>query len=115
MRTKPRLGGSIPFPSLAPPPTSIDEVIAKLEKILAWARESPSRIGYFTALYIEVTIAVRNAVNDGTFANPARIEALDVAFASRYLNALEQFTSGQLALRALGLFVPATAPIGGRS
>ena len=92
---KSRLGGSVPFPSLAPPPTTIDEVISKLEEVFAWARESPSRIGYFTALYIEVTIAVRNAVNDGTFANPALIEALDVAFASRYLTALEQFTSAQ--------------------
>lgn len=68
-------------------------MIDKLEIVLAWARESPSPIGYFTALYIEVTIAVRNAVNDGTFADPARIEALDIAFASRYLTALEQFTS----------------------
>jgi hypothetical protein len=75
----------------APDPASIDDVIRRLVKVLGWARDRSSRIGYFTALYHEVTVAIRDAVQDGTFENPARIERLDVVFASRYLNALDRF------------------------
>jgi hypothetical protein len=41
-----------------------------------------------------VTKAIRRAMNDGLFDDPARIERLDVAFAGRYLTALRQYQSG---------------------
>jgi hypothetical protein len=74
-------------------PTTIGEVIEALERLLAWSLETPSRVGYFVTLYLDVTQAIRQAMIDGVFDDPARIERLDVAFARRYLTAWEQFQS----------------------
>jgi hypothetical protein len=72
-------------------PGTIDEVISNLEKILDWAKEAESDIGYFAVLYRRITLAIRDAVRDGTFIDGARIEQLDVAFAKRYFNALNAY------------------------
>ena len=42
-------------------------------------------------LYRRVTLAIRQAVIDGVFTDGSRIEALDVAFAKRYFNALNAY------------------------
>ena len=71
------------------PPQSIDEVLRRLDQIIADARRRESRNGYFAALYRDVTARVAAAIEAGEFQDNARMERLDVAFARRYLDALK--------------------------
>lgn len=76
------------------PIQTIDDVLRALDEIIDWAWTSKSRLGYFPALYRRVTQAVKDGIANGEFENGPRMERLDVNFASRYLDAFEQFRSG---------------------
>jgi hypothetical protein len=77
------------------PPQTIDEVLVELDQIILRARQDQSRLGYFATLYRNVTIKVKEGIAAGLFQDGARMEAFDVAFANRYLSALESFRAGQ--------------------
>jgi hypothetical protein len=63
-------------------PTTIDEIIARLNDIIDEALRAESRIGYFAALYERVTTNVRRALVAGdVFKDNPRMERLDVIFA----------------------------------
>jgi hypothetical protein len=81
-------------PTAADPVHTIDDVIARLTVVIDECREDESRIGYFAALYRRITIAVKAAIADGTFEDGARMERLDVTFASRYLDAVDAYRRG---------------------
>ena len=66
---------------------TIDEVIAHLTEIIDRSRRDRSRLGYFAALYRQVTVCVKAGIANNRFQNGERMERLDVAFASRYLSA----------------------------
>ncbi len=66
---------------------NIDEVIAVLETIIERSKLNDDPLGYFAALYKKVTIKVKEGIADNTFKNGARMEKLDIIFASRYLDA----------------------------
>ena len=70
------------------------EVIARLEQIIAWAKENESPMGYFAALYYKMTLAVRDTVLRGEFENGSRMEQMDVAFARRYFEAFDTLQAG---------------------
>ena len=72
-------------------PTTIDEVVARIDDSIDQSREDNSRIGYFAALYRKVTVGVRDGIAAGEFEDGERMERLDVIFANRYLAALEQY------------------------
>jgi Family of unknown function (DUF5995) len=74
---------------------TIDEVLAELDKIIRWSRDEKSRLGYFATLYRNVTLKVKEGIAAGFFEDGARMEKLDVIFASRYLEALRAFRGGQ--------------------
>jgi Family of unknown function (DUF5995) len=78
-----------------PPPiatcSSLDEVIRALASIIDWSISVPSRLGYFAALYKRITIAVKTAIKQGAFDDGPRMERFDVAFASRYFDALNGY------------------------
>jgi hypothetical protein len=74
---------------------TIDEVIARLEEIIARSIREQSRLGYFAALYRKVTTKVKEGIAEGRFENGPRMERFDVTFANRYLEALDQFRGGQ--------------------
>ncbi|HZF08989.1 MAG TPA: DUF5995 family protein [Thermoanaerobaculia bacterium] len=78
----------------------IDGVLAQLDEILAWCIDNGSRAGYFAALYRRVTRTVRQRIGTGYFDDDARMEVLDVTFASRYLQAFSQWRSGDPAISA---------------
>ena len=80
-----------PPPAPIPPVTKIDEVVDAIQSIVDWSISASSRLGYFAALYKRITIAVRTALNEGAFENAARMERFDVAFASRYFDALNGY------------------------
>jgi hypothetical protein len=74
---------------------SISEVITRLEQIVEWAKENESPLGYFAAVYLKMTIAVRDGIEAGLFENGSRMEQLDVRFAWRYFDALDAWRAGQ--------------------
>lgn len=78
-----------------PEAQTIQDVIDRLTEIIAEARAEQSRIGYFPALYRRVTVAVRDGIAANRFADPARMEKLDVVFANRYLRAYDGWRAGQ--------------------
>jgi len=86
------MAGLAPQPGLA---RTIDEVITQLDDIIARCIQESSRLGYFAALYQRVTLKVKEGIAEGRFEDGPRMERLDVAFANRYLTALNQSRIGQ--------------------
>lgn len=76
-------------------PRTIDEVIAQLDAIIARSIRDGSRLGYFAALYRKVTVKVKEGIAQGRFDDGPRMERLDVRFANRYLEAMDQYRRGQ--------------------
>ncbi|HVB40728.1 MAG TPA: DUF5995 family protein [Terriglobales bacterium] len=88
---------------------TIDDVLAALDAIVDRAWSEGSRLGYFAVLYRRVTRRVKQGLAAGEFPNGPLLERLDVVFARRYLDAVNQLWSGQppsacwqVAFRALG-------------
>jgi len=75
--------------------SSIDEVIAYLGDIIQSSKESSSPLGYFAALYRNVTISVRDKIGTGYFDDDQRMALLDVTFANRYLAAYSDNKEGK--------------------
>ncbi|HWF69704.1 MAG TPA: DUF5995 family protein [Mycobacterium sp.] len=72
-------------------PETIDDVLRNIDQILDWSINAQSNVGYFATLYKRVTVAIRDAINEGVFDDGRRMEQLDVAFARRYFNALNAY------------------------
>ena len=75
--------------------TTLDEVIAQLTAILDHSHQAQSRLGYFAALYLLVTLNVKAGIQASRFEDGARMEQFVVAFANRYLKAMEASRQGQ--------------------
>lgn len=71
-------------------PDTIDEVIFQLEQIIAYCKINNSPAGYFAVLYHKVTCKVKECIANKDFEDAIRMEKLDVAFATRYLQAFYQ-------------------------
>jgi len=65
-----------------------------LAGIVARARAANSSLGYFPALYRQVTLAVRDGIARGFFDDGPRMQRLDTVFANRYLAAYQAFLAG---------------------
>lgn len=76
-------------------PTSIDEVLGRLESIIVDAEVHGKRTGYFAALYQKVTAGVKAGIARGVFQDGPRMARLDVIFANRYLDALDCWENGK--------------------
>ena len=74
---------------------TIDEVILRMDQIVAECRSKSSRIGYFAILYRQVTIRIKNGILNSEFEDNPRMEKLDVLFAKRFIDAYDAFQSGQ--------------------
>ncbi len=74
---------------------NIDEVITRLEQIIAECKKKEDPLGYFAALYHQVTVAVKLGIANGYFSDGARMEKLDVLFANRYLQAYAQYRQSE--------------------
>jgi hypothetical protein len=84
---------------VSPRPTTVPEVIQMLGVVKEAAAKLDPRgtedgIACFTTLYGEITCGVRDAVAAGLFEAGTFIVDLDVAFACRYLDAIEAMTEG---------------------
>jgi len=78
--------------------TAVDELIKRLQSVVDQAQHDGSRIGYFASLYTRITIAVRRAITAGAFDDGAAVVQLDLAFARRYLTALDCYRRGDAAI-----------------
>ena len=74
---------------------TIDDVLVRLDDIIAEAKRDGSRLGYFPALYRKVTRSVQARIASDFFEDGARMEHLDVVFANFYLEAYDQHTRGE--------------------
>lgn len=74
---------------------SIDEVLAELARIVESARARGSRLGYFAALYRQVTLEIKRGIEEGRFDDGPRMDRFDTAFGNRYFSALDAYQSGQ--------------------
>ena len=77
-----------------PPAITINEVVDRLDAIIADSIRTKSRLGYFACLYRKITVAIRDAIAGNSFEDGVRMEKLDVCFANRYLDAYDQYASG---------------------
>jgi hypothetical protein len=82
-------------PSVLVPAESIDDVIARLDEVVARSVRDNSCVGLFACLYRSVTARVRDGIREGHFEDGARMERFDVVFANRYLTALETYSRGE--------------------
>jgi len=74
--------------------TNIDQVLAILASLIEDFKAQDSRLGFFAALYRQVTLEVQRGIERGFFANGPRMDRFDTIFANRYLAALDVFQSG---------------------
>jgi hypothetical protein len=79
---------------------SIDDVLAALDAVIARAIEERSRVGYFAAVYRKVTAKVAEGIATGMFDDGERMARFDIAFADRYLAALEGYRAGRSVTRS---------------
>ena len=85
------MGSAVPAaepPATAPPATTIDEVIARMQAIEA-ALPGTDGVACFNRMYLDVTLEVNREVNQGSFGEPAFMSHLDVVFANLYFDAVD--------------------------
>jgi hypothetical protein len=75
--------------------TTIQEVIALLDEIIILETARKSRIAFFAVLYRNVTIKIKEGIDQEVFEDNPRMERLDVLFANRYLEAYYQYKTGK--------------------
>jgi hypothetical protein len=80
--------------------STVEEVIAALDGMIVRAKQEGSRLGYFAAIYRKVTAKVLEGIESGFFDDAERMRRLDVAFANRYLTAVQQHWDGVMPTKA---------------
>ncbi|MEG2335480.1 DUF5995 family protein, partial [Chryseobacterium sp.] len=74
---------------------TIEEVLKKLDDIIIWSKENKSTIGYFACTYRIMTAQVLKGIQQKKFEDNPRMTLLDIAFATRYLDAWENYSKGK--------------------
>ena len=88
---------------------TVQGVLDALDEVIDTSLERKDRVGYFAAMYRQVTAKVAEGIAGGFFDDAERMERLDVVFASRYLAALHDHRSGRPTTRSWELAFRATA------
>jgi Family of unknown function (DUF5995) len=66
----------------------VADLLLRMERQLAELEQSDDPARFFLGTYLRTTRAIADALDDGTFEDPAWVAELDVAFAQLYLDAL---------------------------
>lgn len=74
---------------------TIQEVLKKLDEIIVWSTANKSPVGYFACTYRIMTAQVLKGIQQKKFEDSPRMTSLDIAFASRYLDAWENYSKGR--------------------
>lgn len=72
----------------------IDDVLNILDGLITETKAASDPLGYFPALYRQVTLKVKQGIAQGFFANGPRMARFDALFANRYFAAYAAFRSG---------------------
>lgn len=72
----------------------IDDVLNILDGLIAENKAASDPLGYFPALYRQVTLEVKQGIAQGFFDNGPRMTRFDALFANRYFAAYQAFQSG---------------------
>jgi hypothetical protein len=72
----------------------IDDVLRILDGIIADCKAKSDPLGYFPALYRQVTLTVQQGIAQGFFDDGPRMDRFDGLFANRYFAAYDAFRSG---------------------
>jgi hypothetical protein len=72
----------------------IDDVLQILDGIIADCKAKSDPLGYFPALYRQVTLQVKKGIATGFFDNGPRMDRFDALFANRYFAAYSTFQAG---------------------
>ena len=78
----------------APRVETIGDVLDALDRLVDRAVETRSRLGYFAAIYRQVTVRIAEGIATGAFEDGPRMERFDVTFAQRYVTEVETAFSG---------------------
>ena len=89
-------------------PTTVQEVLGALDRVIARAVDEGSRAGYFAAIYRKVTAKVAEGIGSGFFDDAERMQRLDVTFANRYLAALSTYQAGGTPTKSWAMTFAAT-------
>lgn len=73
---------------------NIDDVLRILDGIIVACKAAGDPLGYFPALYRQVTLKVKQGIASGFFDDGPRMDRFDALFASRYLAAYDAFRTG---------------------
>jgi hypothetical protein len=79
---------------------SINQVIALLEEIVSESERSNDPLGYFAALYRNVTIKVNEGIQNNFFEDGVRMEKLDIIFAKRYLDSYNSWQKKEVVTKS---------------
>ena len=80
--------------------STIDDVLTTFDDVIKDCEKEATPLGYFPAIYRQVTVSIKAAIAAGKFANPARMAHFDVVFASRYFDALDAWKRGESPTRS---------------
>lgn len=80
--------------------TTIDDVLRALAAIVADTTTRKDPLGYFPALYRQVTLRVKDGIAQGVFDDGPRMDRFDTAFANAYLHAYDQYRAHRRPSRA---------------
>lgn len=76
--------------------SQIDQAVADLDDVIQWSIEHKNRNGYFAALYKNITLRVKAAIQEGQFDDGERmIDFIDV-FAGYYIHPHRLYRQGKL-------------------
>jgi Family of unknown function (DUF5995) len=78
----------------------IDDVLQILAAIISDAKAKRDPLGYFPALYRQVTLEVKAEIDRGLFDDGPRMARFDATFANAYFEAYEKFRANQSPSRA---------------
>ena len=78
-----------------PPLDRIEDVIMYQDKLARHFRSQNNPVGLFCAVYKLVTQRVAEGLRLGLFENPVEMEQVDVGFANRYFEAINQYFDGK--------------------
>ena len=87
---------------------NIEEVIQGLDTIIERAKETNSRVGFFAALYRQVTLKIEQRISAGRFDNNVRMNEFATRFANRYFDALAAYRQGDKLPKAWKVTLEAT-------
>jgi hypothetical protein len=73
---------------------TIDEVLERLDAIIAESVKNNDHLGYFAYIYRRTTAQIKQAILDKKFEDNERMEKFDVLFANKYLDAYRDFQDG---------------------